>query len=177
MDQEITHFWRICLGQGYSWNKHDYLVMTLNYSLLGVLRVNMTNMWDQWLTLNILKSSHADSEVNHQCSEWLKKKYASDEIGWLKVMCWNKHDYLAMTQNYSVPGVLRVNMTKYARSTIENFIDKLEGSNRKFHGQNNCSLSTKNRENLIMIRQRYFILLLWKKCSFLSDLDRTFKQE
>ena len=100
MAQEIINFWRIWLGLGYSWNKHDYLVMTLNYSLLGVLRVDMTNMWDQWLSLNILKSSHADSKVTQQCSEWLKKEYASDEIGWLKVMGWNKHDYLVMTLNY-----------------------------------------------------------------------------
>ena len=33
-----------------------------------------------------LKSSHVDSKVNDQFLEWLKQKYASDEIGEVKVM-------------------------------------------------------------------------------------------
>jgi hypothetical protein len=38
--------------------------------------------------------------------EWLKKKYASDEIGEVKVMRGNKHYYLGMTLvDYSLPGV------------------------------------------------------------------------
>ena len=74
-----------------------------------------------------LKSSHVDSKVNDQFLEWLKKKYASDEIGEVKVMCGNKHDYLAMTLDYSLPGVLRVDMTKYVKSMIDDFPVKLEG--------------------------------------------------
>ena len=45
-----------------------------------------------------LQSSHVDSKVNDQFLEWLKKKYAFLTIGEVKVMCGNKHDYLAMTQ-------------------------------------------------------------------------------
>jgi hypothetical protein len=74
-----------------------------------------------------LKSSHVDSKVNDQFLEWLKKKYASDEIGEVKVMRGKKHDYLAMTLDYSLPGVLRVDMTKYVKSMIDDFPVKLEG--------------------------------------------------
>ena len=74
-----------------------------------------------------LKSSHVDSKVNDQFLEWLKNKYASDEIGEVKVMRGKKHDYLAMTLDYSIPGVLRVDMTKYVISMINDFPDKLEG--------------------------------------------------
>ena len=44
-----------------------------------------------------LKSSPVNRKVNDQFLEWLKKKYASDEIGEVKVMRGNKHDNLAMT--------------------------------------------------------------------------------
>jgi hypothetical protein len=74
-----------------------------------------------------LKSSHVDSKVNDQFLEWLKNKYASDEIGEVKVMRGKKHDYLAMTLDYSIPGVLRVDMTKYVKSMIDDFPVKLEG--------------------------------------------------
>ena len=73
-----------------------------------------------------LKSSHVDSKVNNQFLEWLKNKHASDNIGEVKVMR-KKHDYLAMTLDYSLPGVLRVDMTKYVKSMIDDFPDKLEG--------------------------------------------------
>ena len=52
------------------------------------------------------KSSHVDSKkVNDPFLEWLKKKYASDEICEVKVMRGNKHNYLGMTLDYSLPGV------------------------------------------------------------------------
>ena len=62
-----------------------------------------------------LFADKVDNKVNDQFLEWLKMKYASDEIGEVKVMCGNKHDYLAMTLDYSLPGVLRVDMTYYMR--------------------------------------------------------------
>ena len=49
------------------------------------------------LHVDFLKSRHVDSKVNAQFLEWLKTKYASDEIGEVKVMRGKKHDYLAMT--------------------------------------------------------------------------------
>ena len=38
-----------------------------------------------------------------------------------------RHDYLAMVLDYSRPGVLQVDMTKYVKSMIEDFPSKLEG--------------------------------------------------
>jgi len=56
-----------------------------------------------------------------------KTKYAADEIGEVKVVRGHWHDYLAMVLDYSVPGVLKVDMTKYLKSMIEDFPTKLEG--------------------------------------------------
>jgi hypothetical protein len=51
-----------------------------------------------------LKSSHVDPKVNDVFLEWLKKIYANDNIGEVKVVRGKKHDYLAMTLDYSNPG-------------------------------------------------------------------------
>ena len=42
-------------------------------------------------------------------------------------MCGNKHDYLATKLDYPIPGVLRVDMTEYVKSMIDNFPDKFKG--------------------------------------------------
>jgi hypothetical protein len=39
----------------------------------------------------------------------------------------NKHNYFAMTLDYSLPGVLMVDLTKYVMSMINNSPDKLDG--------------------------------------------------
>ena len=44
-----------------------------------------------------LKSSHVDPKVNDDFFEWLKMKYASDEIGEVKAVRGHRHDYLACT--------------------------------------------------------------------------------
>ena len=68
-----------------------------------------------------------------------RSKYAAPhEIGEVKVIRGNMYDYLAMTLEYSLPGVLRVDMTKYVKSMIDDFPNQLEGV-RNFHGQVNCS--------------------------------------
>ena len=46
---------------------------------------------------------------------------------WVKVMCGNKHDYLATKLDYPIPGVLRVDLTKYVKSMIDNSPDIFEG--------------------------------------------------
>jgi hypothetical protein len=74
-----------------------------------------------------LKSSHVDPKVNDQFLEWLQSKYASDQIGEVKAVRGHRHDYLAMVLDYSRPGVLQVDMTKYVKSMIEDFPLKLEG--------------------------------------------------
>ena len=75
----------------------------------------------------------------------MAKKIASDEIGKVKDMHGNKHDYLAMTLDYSLPGVvLIVYMTKYVKSLIDGFPDKLKVS-ENFPQQTNYSQSIQNR--------------------------------
>ena len=69
-----------------------------------------------------------DSKVNDEFLEWLKKKYASDQIGEVKPVRGHRHDYLvAMILDYSLPGVLRVDMTNYVKSMVEDIPEKLEG--------------------------------------------------
>jgi hypothetical protein len=74
-----------------------------------------------------LKSSHVGSQVNDEFLKWLKTKYAADEIGEVKVVRGHRHDYLALVLDYSIPGVLKVDMTKFVKSMIEDFPTKLEG--------------------------------------------------
>ena len=63
--------------------------------------------------------------MNDEFLEWLKSKYASDKIGEVKAVRGHRHDYLAMVLDYSRPGVLQVDMTKYVKSMIEDFPLKL----------------------------------------------------
>jgi hypothetical protein len=53
--------------------------------------------------------------------EWLEKTYASNDIGHVKAICGNHHDYLAMILNFLIPGVLQIDMTPYLKSMIEEF--------------------------------------------------------
>ena len=48
-----------------------------------------------------LKSSHVDPKVNDEFLEWLKHKYASDNIGEVKAVRGTRHDYLAMILDFS----------------------------------------------------------------------------
>lgn len=77
-----------------------------------------------------LKSSHVDPKVNDTFLEWLKKKYADDNIGEVKVTRGQKHDYLAMILDYSIPGVLKVDMTAYVKSMVDEFPEKLDGKGK-----------------------------------------------
>ena len=74
-----------------------------------------------------LKSSHVDPKVNDKFLEWLKTKYASDKIGEVKSVRGHRHDYLAMELDFSRPGVLQVDMTKYVKSMVNDFPEPLEG--------------------------------------------------
>ena len=65
--------------------------------------------------------------MNNEFLEWLKKKYASDEIGKIKAVQGHGHDYLAMMLDFSCPGVMRVDMTSYVKLMIEEFPAKLKG--------------------------------------------------
>ena len=75
-----------------------------------------------------LKSSHKDPKVNDEFLQWLKKQYADDEIGEIKAVRGTRHDYLAMVLDYSIPGVLKVDMTEYVKSMVDEFPEKLSGN-------------------------------------------------
>jgi hypothetical protein len=77
-----------------------------------------------------LKSSHVDPKVNDKFLSWLKTKYASDNIGEIKATRGHKHEYLAMTLDFTIPGVLQVDMTQYVNKMIEEFPEKLTGNTK-----------------------------------------------
>ena len=77
-----------------------------------------------------LKSSHVNPKVNDQFLEWLKKMYADDNIGEVKATRGHKHDYLAMTLDYSSPGVLKVDMTAYVKGMVNDFPEQLTGKGK-----------------------------------------------
>jgi hypothetical protein len=51
-----------------------------------------------------VKSSHVDETVDDDFLHWLKATHASDGTGELKVTRGLRHNYLAMTHDYTVPG-------------------------------------------------------------------------
>ena len=77
-----------------------------------------------------LKSSHIDPKVNDEFLKWLNRKYASDSIGEVKAVRGRKHDYLAMVLDFNIPGVLKVDMTSYVKSMVQEFPAKLSGKTR-----------------------------------------------
>jgi hypothetical protein len=68
--------------------------------------------------------------VNDQFLQWLEKTYASNDIGHVKAVCGNQHDYLPMILNFLIPGELQVDMAPYIKSMIEEFPDKLSGKTK-----------------------------------------------
>jgi hypothetical protein len=60
----------------------------------------------------------------------LKKTYVSNDIGHVKAICGNHHDYLAMILDFLIPGVLQVNITTYVKFMIEESPDKLSGKTK-----------------------------------------------
>jgi hypothetical protein len=45
-------------------------------------------------------------------------------------MCGKKHDYLAMTLNFTTPEVLKANMTSYAKKMLADFPIKFKGKSK-----------------------------------------------
>ena len=71
--------------------------------------------------VNNLKPSHVNPEVNNEFLHWLKRTYANDNIGKIKAVRDKCHNYLAITLDYEMPGVLKVNMTAYVRRMMNEF--------------------------------------------------------
>jgi Reverse transcriptase (RNA-dependent DNA polymerase) len=108
-------------GQGFVINPYDPCVA--NRTIKGK---QQTVTWH----VDDLKSSHVDPRVNDKFLVWLKTTYANDEIGKIKAVRGKKHDYLAMTLDFSSPGVLKVDMTSYVNRMIEDFPEELSGKSK-----------------------------------------------
>ena len=74
-----------------------------------------------------VKSSHVDKTVNDKFLGWLQSMYASDGIGKVKATRGLQHEYLGMNLDYTVPGTLKIDMTKYVKGMIDDFPFKLTG--------------------------------------------------
>jgi hypothetical protein len=72
-----------------------------------------------------IKSSHENSKVNDKFQKWLQTTYGEDGIGTVKVTRGKRHDYLAMILDFSIEGVLRLDMCDYVKNMIKDFPEKL----------------------------------------------------
>ena len=66
-----------------------------------------------------LKVSHEDKKIVDAFENWLRANYEDHTP--MKPSRGKVHDYLAMEMDYSQPGKLKINMTKYIEGVIENF--------------------------------------------------------
>ena len=83
-----------------------------------------------------LKSSHINPIVNDEFLTWLRNKYASDNIGEIKAVHGKQHDYLAMTLDFTSPGVLKVDMTTYVNKMLQEFPEHLDGKTKSPWNEN-----------------------------------------
>jgi hypothetical protein len=74
-----------------------------------------------------LKSSHINSKVNNKFLAWLKTTFANNKIREIKAVYGKKHNYLAMTLDFTTPGVLKFNMMSYVKKMLEDFPENLTG--------------------------------------------------
>ena len=68
-----------------------------------------------------VKSSHVDPKVNDEFHTWCEQQYGSEETGHVTTVRGKQHDYLAMILDYSVDGVLKVDMRYYVDAMIKEF--------------------------------------------------------
>ena len=68
-----------------------------------------------------LKSSHVNPAVNDKFHQWLEQQYGDPKIGQVKSVRGKKHDYLVMTLDYTTPGQIKIDMTKYINEMVEDF--------------------------------------------------------
>ena len=103
-------------GRGYVLNSYDPCVA--NKIINGKQH---TISWH----VDDLKGSHEDGKVNDEFEEWLQK-----EFGQIKAVTGTRgkrHVYLGMTLDYSMPGEVKIDMTDYVKSIIEEFPKDLNG--------------------------------------------------
>jgi hypothetical protein len=66
----------------------------------------------------------------------LKTKLVNDKIGKIKAALRKKHDYLAMTLNFTTPGVLKINMTSYVKKLLKDFPENLHWKTKSSWSKN-----------------------------------------
>ena len=72
------------------------------------------------------KSSHKNPDVNTKFLKWLKEKYGDPKLGQVKAVRGKRHDYLTMTLDYSEPGQVKIDMTEYVKSMVNDFPEEIE---------------------------------------------------
>ena len=75
-----------------------------------------------------LRATHTDSMANDEFLNWLKKKYANDNIRAIKSVRDKNDNYLETNMDYSITGVASTNIDKYANYMAEESPKKLEGT-------------------------------------------------
>lgn len=80
--------------------------------------------------VDALKSIHVEKKVNDEFLHWLTAMYALDEIGEVEAMRGQLHDYLAMNLDYSIPGVLQVDMTQYVKYMVKEIPESGSGDSK-----------------------------------------------
>jgi hypothetical protein len=102
-----------------------------------------------------------DPSVNDDFLLWLKQKYAADNIGKVKVVRGHRHDYLAMVLDFSIPGVVKVDMTAYIKGMVNEFKFPLKGTG-KFPWTEDLFKVDKNGKALDPVRAKVFHTFVMK---------------
>ena len=103
-------------GRGYVLNNYDPCVA--NKMINGKQH---TISWH----VDDLKASHVDSKVNDEFEEWLQKEFG--QVKRVTGTRGKRHVYLGMTLDYSIPGEVKIDMTDYVKTMIEEFPEELKG--------------------------------------------------
>jgi hypothetical protein len=93
-----------------------------------------------------LESKHVNLKVNNNFLAWLKAKYANNKIRQIKAAPRKKHNYLAMILNFTIPGVLKIDMMLYIKKMLEDFPEDLNGK-QNAHGVIIFSRLTKHQQD------------------------------
>jgi hypothetical protein len=77
-----------------------------------------------------LKSTCINPKMNNKFLAWLKIKYANNKIREIKAVPGKKHSYLAITLDFTTPGVLKINLTFYIKKMLEDIPENLTGKTK-----------------------------------------------
>ena len=112
----------------------------------------MTLVWH----VDDMKISHEDpQEVTIQI-EYLRKRYASDGIGEMKVSRGKVHDYLGMTLDFRTKGEVHINMTKYIEDMLQEFPEEINKSSPTPAGEHLWKVNQKDPKLLSEEKKQSF---------------------